>query len=316
MEQKKFMDIKRIVQENEMHKNKNTWAFEPGDHIVIQIKIDGSNASVRYDPETGKLAAFSRKQQIVRTKDVDATSKFLDYVDTLDAEKFQKYPDYVFFGEWMTRHRVPYPEKYLNIWIMYDVYDLKADGYLPQKQVKALAAEVGVPYIHVLYDGPFVDWDHCRSFMRITKYTDGDCEEGIIVKNMSKLNNPDSRAPFVLKIVNEKFSEMKAQKAPITSEQEAAKKMAFATVERMVTRERVEKELYKMRDEGILPEEFGTAEWKLIAPVIAKRIYADYVKEEAEAVEACGKLFSKMCGGQTMNLAKSILKKMDEARGK
>ena len=182
MEQKKFMDIKRIVQENEMHKNKNTWAFEPGDHIVIQIKIDGSNASVRYDPETGKLAAFSRKQQIVRTKDVDATSKFLDYVDTLDAEKFQKYPDYVFFGEWMTRHRVPYPEKYLNIWIMYDVYDLKADGYLPQKQVKALAAEVGVPYIHVLYDGPFVDWDHCRSFMRITKYTDGDCEEGIIVK--------------------------------------------------------------------------------------------------------------------------------------
>ena len=40
MEQKKFMDIKRIVQENEMHKNKNTWAFEPGDHIVIQIKID------------------------------------------------------------------------------------------------------------------------------------------------------------------------------------------------------------------------------------------------------------------------------------
>ena len=168
-----------------------------------------SNASVRYDPETGKLAAFSRKQQIVRTKDVDATSKFLDYVDTLDAEKFQKYPDYVFFGEWMTRHRVPYPEKYLNIWIMYDVYDLKADGYLPQKQVKALAAEVGVPYIHVLYDGPFVDWDHCRSFMRITKYTDGDCEEGIIVKNMSKLNNPDSRAPFVLKIVNEKFSEMK-----------------------------------------------------------------------------------------------------------
>ena len=116
--------------------------------------------------------------------------------------------------------------------------------------------------------------------------------------------------------MNENFSEMKAQKAPITSEQEAAKKMAFATVERMVTRERVEKELYKMRDEGILPEEFGTAEWKLIAPVIAKRIYADCVKEEAEAVEACGKLFGKMCGGQTMNLAKSILKKMDEARGK
>lgn len=30
MEQKKFMDIKRIVQENEMHKNKNTWLSSPG----------------------------------------------------------------------------------------------------------------------------------------------------------------------------------------------------------------------------------------------------------------------------------------------
>ena len=98
MEQKKFMDIKRIVQENEMHKNKNTWAFEPGDHIVIQIKIDGSNASVRYDPETGKLAAFSRKQQIVRTKDVDATSKFLDYVIHWTRRSFRSIPIMYFLG--------------------------------------------------------------------------------------------------------------------------------------------------------------------------------------------------------------------------
>ncbi len=61
MEQKKFMDIKRIVQENEMHKNKNTWAFEPGDHIVIQIKIDGSNASVRYDPGNRKACGVLQK---------------------------------------------------------------------------------------------------------------------------------------------------------------------------------------------------------------------------------------------------------------
>ena len=60
MEQKKFMDIKRIVQENEMHKNKNTWAFEPGDHIVIQIKIDGSNASVRKQESLRRSPESSR----------------------------------------------------------------------------------------------------------------------------------------------------------------------------------------------------------------------------------------------------------------
>ena len=61
-------------------------------------------------------------------KDVDATSKFLDYVDTLGRGEVSEVSRLCIFREWMTRHRVPYPEKYLNIWIMYDVYDLKADG--------------------------------------------------------------------------------------------------------------------------------------------------------------------------------------------
>ena len=55
MEHKKFMDIQRI-------KPDIVSGFEVGDKIVIQEKIDGANAAVRYDAETDSVVAQSRKQ--------------------------------------------------------------------------------------------------------------------------------------------------------------------------------------------------------------------------------------------------------------
>ena len=63
MVQKKFMDISRIKEDTELT-TANTGGFEVGDHIVVQEKIDGSNASIAYDPGSNKLVAFSRKQEL------------------------------------------------------------------------------------------------------------------------------------------------------------------------------------------------------------------------------------------------------------
>ena len=57
MKQKHFMDIERL-------KEKFEEGFRVGDHIVIQEKIDGSCFSIRYDEETGTVAAFSRKNPL------------------------------------------------------------------------------------------------------------------------------------------------------------------------------------------------------------------------------------------------------------
>lgn len=56
---KKFININRLVEKNEPCKNINTWAFRLEDHIVIEIKVDGSNASIHYDASTGKVRAES-----------------------------------------------------------------------------------------------------------------------------------------------------------------------------------------------------------------------------------------------------------------
>ena len=201
MEQKKFMDISRIKEDTELTVA-NTNGFEVGDHIVIQIKFDGANASFRYDTETGKLAAFSRKQPLTYN---NTLSGFWNFVEQLDAEQFKDYSNYVFFGEWAVKNKIIYKPEYRKIWLMYDVYDVEKQCYLPQTEVKALAEKFGFNYIYTLYDGEFISWEHCRSFMNEVVYSET-IEEGIVVKNQSKLNDPNSRTPFVLKIVNDKFA--------------------------------------------------------------------------------------------------------------
>lgn len=303
MEQKHFMDISRIKEDTELTQA-NTNGFLKGDHIVIQIKFDGSNAAIRYDKENDGLVAFSRYHEL----DFQNTlSGFWNYVQSLDKEEFEKYPNYVFFGEWAVKNKIIYKQEYRKIWIMYDVYDVEKQEYLSQDRVKELAAEVGVPYIHVLYDGEFVSWDHCRSFMNNVVYSES-IEEGIVVKSQSNLNCRRSRDPFVLKIVNDKFSEvMKHQPKIVDPEVEAAKANAKNIVMQIVTERRIEKEIYKMRDEGILPEKINPEDMKLVARNLPKRIYEDCVKEEPEMVKAAGEYFNKTCSATTMNIARKII---------
>lgn len=297
------MDISRIKEDTELTVA-NTGGFHVGDHIVVQIKFDGANASFRYDEKSGKLNAFSRKHPLSYN---NTLSGFWNFVESLDSSKFADYSNYVFFGEWAVKNKIVYKPEFRKIWLMYDVYDVENQCYLPQSEVKRLADELGFTYIHVLYDGEFISWEHCRSFMDKVVYSKS-IEEGIVVKNMTQLNNPNSREPFVLKIVSDKFSEvMKTRVREVDQEKEAVKAKSQEIVNQIVTRRRVEKELYKMRDEGILPEKIEPTDMKLVAQNLPKRIFEDCMKEEKESVFACGEFFGKMCSGITMKHAKNII---------
>ena len=57
------MDIQNIEFGSEL-KEPNIGGFKAGDVIQISEKIDGSNASFRYDVETNTLKAFSRKREL------------------------------------------------------------------------------------------------------------------------------------------------------------------------------------------------------------------------------------------------------------
>ena len=197
------MDISRVKFGDELTPS-NTDGFEVGDIIQITEKWDGSNASIRYDAETGKLVAFSRRLELSYNNTLNG---FWNYVQSLNPEDYEDTPNYVIFGEWGVKNAIQYSPDAYGKWYVYDIYDVEKEEYLPQVEVKKFVETHNLTYIHVLYEGEFISWEHCMTFCDSPAY--GDKQEGIVIKNQTKLNNPYSRTPFVLKIVNDCFSEIK-----------------------------------------------------------------------------------------------------------
>ncbi len=112
---------------------------------------------------------------------------------------------------------------------------------------------------------------------------------------------------FYLKIVHEKFSEIKIPKwdESFKTKHKTESEMLAETI---ITTARVEKILEKMVDEGILPEDWGVDEHPLIMKNLTKYVYEDCVKEEPEIVNKID-CFGKVANKITVQIFKEILRK-------
>ncbi len=121
------------------------------------------------------------------------------------------------------------------------------------------------------------------------------------------LNNPNTRQPFYIKIVAEKFQEAHTHKEakvvdPATmKKREEIQKLA----ESIVTEARVRKLLNKFVDEGVLPENWSLEEMPIIAKNLTKAVYEDCIKEEPETVKQIDN-FGKVANAIAMKLARNI----------
>lgn len=301
------MDISRIKEDTELTEA-NTGAFEVGDEIVIQEKVDGSNAAIAFDDESGTLTAFSRKKMLTYSSTLNG---FWNYVMSLDPYKFSDapYKNYVFFGEWLQRHTIKYKPEAYGKWYFYDVFDRETERYLPQSEVKRIAEDLGFIYVKTLYTGEFISWDHVQSFIGKSDIA-LDSGEGVVIKNMSKLNGEEVKQPFYLKIVGDNFREVQRNnhiKKVIDPQKLETRAKSQEIVDTIVTKNRVRKELLKMIDEGILPDKISPQDMSYVARNLPKRIFEDCLKEERESVVAAGEYFGKMCSSLTMRLAKEII---------
>lgn len=299
MQQKKFMNIQRL-------KDQFVDGFRPGDMIVVQEKIDGSNAATRYDAETGTMVAFSRKKTLDQYNTLNG---FYNYIQTLNVDDYKEFPQYVIFGEWTgARNAIIYNKESTNKWYVFDIYDVEKEQYLPQEYVKEFAEEHDLIYVNTYYVGPFISWEHTMSFMGTSAY--GDTQEGIVVKNQTRLNDQSERLPFVVKIVGEKFQEIKKSnhiKKIQDPQKLQERENAILLTENIVTYRRVEKELYKMRDEEIVPQEWNEKDMGMIAKLLPRRIYDDCMKEEPDVVLQIGENFGKFCSSTCMKHARNIV---------
>lgn len=297
MEQKKYMNIERL-------KDKYVDGFQQGDHIVVQEKIDGANFSIRYDSESSGVKAFSRKKTLELSNNLRGAWEWSQRLNE-NLVKEVLGSTLILFGEWLVSHTIIYPnDKYQNAYF-YDVWDTQTEKYLTQDKVKDIVERLELNYVPVFYEGEFVSWEHLKQFVGRTDLG-GESGEGIVVKNMTRLNDPNTRLPFYTKIVADKFAEKKSVKKFDEGKLERRVKLQ-AIVESVVTEGRVRKLVHKMVDEGLIPEDWDEHNMSDIAKNIGKEVYYDCVKEEPKTVEQVGGLFGKLASGTAMKIVRSML---------
>ena len=320
--QHKFVDIDYIREEDidlgvlkpdgtKAIRPKNTGAFEPGDLISITTKIDGANASIAWDQTTGKLEIFSRTNLL---SSPGALRGFYDYIKvniepkipwtTLDCAN-----SIVIFGEWCVSHTVQYNSDWYNKWRVYDIWDKSQNSYWGQDMVKSFCKKFGLEYVEELYYGPFISWDHCRSFIGKSKAY-GPSQEGVVIKNQTKLG-VETRSPVYIKIVDEKFKEHMANKGHkakvVDPEKQKEVEKAAALMATIVTEARVKKMVMKLIDEGILPSELTPRDMGTAMKNLPKRVFDDILKEEPDTVAAAGEHAGKQCSALVSKWAKKII---------
>lgn len=307
---KKYLDIERC-------KQKYAETFNVGEDIVIQEKIDGSNASIRYDEESGTLKAFSRRLELNADNTLNG---FWDYVQTLNLDTFKEIlgSRYIVFGEWMgAKHAIKYPENVYGKFWMFDVWDTQTEQYLPYEETRSFYDKLiacgnegnKFNFVPVFYIGKFESWEKTSELVGRTEVGAEPTGEGIVIKRQNCLDSKSSRLPFYVKIVSEQFSEVhksKKQKA-IDPEAIAKKEANLALAATIVTPQRVQKMIYKFIEDGLLPQDWDEHNLKDISKILPNAIYKDCVKEENETVQQVED-FGKIAAKLSMSIVRDLIK--------
>lgn len=297
---KKYVDIERL-------KDKYALAFSEGEHITITEKIDGANASIAVG-ENGELIAFSRRNELTPTNTLQG---FYGYVQSLDPTIISCVlgTRYIFFGEWLVKHTIKYPEDKLKQFYVFDVWDTEIEQYIPWEQVKQMAEFCGLKMVPLFYDGPFTTWEDIYQLVGKTEMGGKPTGEGVVIKSQDRLDNTFSGTPAYVKIVAKEFSEVhdsKPQKE-VDPEVLAAKQAAQASAESIVTERRVEKLIQKFVEDNLIPEDWDEKTLGSIAKILPKACYEDCVKEEPETVQSIEN-FGKICASICMKHARNLVK--------
>lgn len=300
MEQVKYIDIERL-------KDKYTAAFTPGEHITLTEKLDGSNAGIAVD-EDGNLVAFSRRRQLDESNTLRG---FWNYVQSLDKKMIANVIGrrYIIFGEWLVKNAISYDASVMNKFYVFDIWDIVKGEYTPWSFTKLIADNLGFKTVPLFYDGKFTSWEDIYSYVGKTKMKAIPCGEGVVIKSQDRLDNKFSGTPAYVKIVSKEFSEVHSSKPQkeVDPEKLAARKAAEELAATIVTPRRIEKEIFRLIEDNIIPENWDEKSLGIIAKNLPRAVYNDCVKEEPETVSQIED-FGKICGSLTMKLAREMIK--------
>ena len=127
-------EIKKYTKVVRYGKSETIDVLKQGDIISITEKIDGANASFRID-NTNDLgvSCYSRNNLLDGHNTLDG---FYNWVrDNIIPTKQLLNPNYIYFGEWLIKHKVIYKEECYNNFYLFSIYDIEKEEYLSDEIV-------------------------------------------------------------------------------------------------------------------------------------------------------------------------------------
>ena len=283
--------------------DKHIRMFTSEDEIVVQEKIDGSNA--HFIVTEDGFECCGNNFILNEMNHLDGFWYWCrDNVEKVNA----KYQGVSIYGEWLTPHHCEYPVDKYGEFYVFDV--MENDQYWMQDRVEQLAIDCDLKYAPVLYHGKFESWKHLMSFVGQTQMS-GTKGEGVVVKNQTRLNS--SMYEFYIKIVDVEFQETNKSRQTIKT---VNLKKVFEMEEQLslsksiVTVPRVRKAIFKLVESNELPAIWSTINAGEVARVVKRYVYNDCVREEPEVVAKIGKSFGRHCGNLVLEVVEELQKEL------
>lgn len=280
---------------------KKLYMFTPGDRVIIQEKIDGSNAHLIVS-ESG-FECYGMNYHLNRENHLQGFYFWCE-------DHFKQVPSQYFgmkiYGEWLIPHHCEYQEEYYCNFYVFDIMD--GNQYLSQDKVKEFCEQSGFSYVPVFYDGPFISWEATQKYVGKTVMGTGK-GEGIVVKNLSKLNKANKL--FYIKLVDKEYQETNPSREIIktlTPEVFKEEDQKTAIAGSIITEARVRKMILKKADIGLLPVTWKTIPSNEVFKAVKKDVIKDCYKEEPDTIKKVGKNFPQYAESLIMTHIKNLQK--------
>ncbi len=136
-----------------------------GRHVVVEEKVDGANAGLRFSPD-GRLLLQSRGHFLTGGPREKHFALFKTWASAHQYALHEALGDrYVMYGEWLyARHTVFY-DRLPHYLMEFDVLDTETREWLSTPRRRMLFAGLPIVPVRVLYEGPARSVEHLRSLL-------------------------------------------------------------------------------------------------------------------------------------------------------
>ncbi|MFU2417291.1 RNA ligase family protein [Peptacetobacter sp. AB800] len=258
--------------------------FKETDLIEVSEKIDGANASFCKDL-TKKIgvACYSRENEVTEQDHLNGFYKFIKEEVAPNIRCLN--PDYIYFGEWLTKHRLRYKKECYNKFYLFDIYDEKNKRWLTTKEKKDTIKyslmrifiknlEV-VPMTIIPYSDFNRNYELNKEIYENILPQINDNPEGFVFKAYDKTYQDE---PLFFKVVNPIFEEVKATPR--------AKSNEVILMESICTESRIYKIILKLLDANtISDEDLFVENMSLLMKIIIPKVLEDILEEESDLIE-------------------------------